>query len=225
MMDNRDRDLIIKTLYGEAGNQGPHGMAAVAHVIKNRFDSGHWGDSPGGVATASDPKSGVHQFSMWNTSKKMEGNSAAQNLSPDDPNYKAIGELVDGVFNGQVPDPTNGATHYYAPGGMPGGRPPSWAKDGTNVSKVGDQIFMNLPGPADPVEARSRNYPAYSYSQRTVPGISIASVSPNDVPRPVPMTPALASPSPPGLLGGAAPLPSDDLTSLLTKRKDLYSGA
>jgi hypothetical protein len=224
-MDSRDRDLIIKTLYGEAGNQGPHGMAAVAHVIKNRFESGHWGNSPGAVATASDPKSGVHQFSMWNSSKNMEGNTKAQNLSPDNPNYQAIGALVDGVFGGAVPDPTNGATHYYAPAGMKGGVPPSWAKSGTNVNKVGDQIFMNLPGPADLVEARSRNYPAYNYAStnnRPVPGTSIASVSPDDVPRPTPaLAPAITTPKFPGMLTEAAPI-SPDLTSLLTKRRDLY---
>ena len=197
-MDSRDRDILIKTLYGEAGNQGPHGMAAVAHVVINRLNSGHWGDSLADVATASDPKTGVHQFSMWNDSPKMEGNKKAQNLDPSDPNYQAIGALVDGVASGAVPDPTNGATHYYAPGAMPGGRPPSWAKDGTNVNKVGDQVFMNLPGPADPVEARSRNYSAYTYGiNNPPPGVSLASVSPNDVPTPRP-APAMASPSPPG---------------------------
>lgn len=218
-MDQRDRDILIKTLYGEAGNQGPHGMAAVAHVIMNRLNSGHWGDSVADVATASDPKSGVHQFSMWNDSPKMEGNKKAQNLSPDNPDYQAIGHLVDNLDS--VPDPTNGATHYYAPAGMPGRQPPSWAKDGTNVSKVGDQIFMNLPGPADQVEARSRNYPAYNYGvspNRPVPGTSIASVSPDDVPRPPQV---IEPPRQPGMLGSTPNIP-DALTSLLTKRRDTY---
>jgi hypothetical protein len=193
----------------------------------NRFNSGHWGNSLADVATASDPKSGVHQFSMWNSSKSMEGNTKAQNLSPNDPNYQAIGTLVDGIASGQVPDPTNGATHYYAPAGMKGGIAPSWAKAGTNVSKVGDQIFMNLPGPADPVEARSRSYPAYNYGMnRPPPGVSIASVSPNDVPTPPPRPlPALASPSAPGMLGSATPLPPDTITSLLTRRRDLYDAS
>lgn len=218
-MDSRDRDILIKTLYGEAGNQGPHGMSAVAHVIMNRLKSGHWGGTLADVATASDPKSGVHQFSMWNSDPKMEGNPKAQNLSPDSTDYQTIGHLVDNLDS--VPDPTNGATHYYAPGSMPGKRPPAWAKDGTNVSKVGDQIFMNLPGPADPVEARSRNYPAYNYAQSAPPGTSIASVPPEEVPVPAKPPQVIAPPKQPGMLGAAPPI-SDALTSLLTKRRDLY---
>ena len=221
-MDSRDRDILIKTLYGEAGNQGPHGMAAVAHVIMNRLNSGHWGNSLADVATAADPKTGVHQFSMWNPPGKLTGNGKAQNLSPDDPNYQTIGALVDNID--KVPDPTNGATHYYAPSGMPGGRPPSWAKDGTNVNKVGDQIFMNLPGPADSVEARSRNYPAYAYGGNRPPGVSINSAPPGVAYSPPPPPPSITSSPFPGMLGAGAPVPSD-LTSLLVKKRDLYGGA
>ena len=36
-----------------------------------------------------------------------------QNLSPNSSIYKSIGGIVDQVYNGQIPDPTNGATHYY----------------------------------------------------------------------------------------------------------------
>lgn len=214
----RQRDLLIRTVYGEAGGEGPAGQAAVAHVIKNRLNSGHWGVTPEDVVMASDPKSGVHQFSMWNAGNKAGIN--ANKLDANSPTYQGIGNIVDGVMTGSISDPTNGATHYYAPRGMPGGRAPSWAIDGTNVNRVGNQIFMNLPGPADSVEARSRKYASWPTppTSSATPGVSLASAAPSQEEAPLPR-PAIPSLSPPGMLGGNVSI--GDIASLL-KRRDLY---
>ena len=48
------------------------------------------------------------------------------------------------MFTDQIGDNTNGATHFYAPSGMPGGQPPSWAV-GQNGQKIGSQYFYKLP--------------------------------------------------------------------------------
>ena len=41
-----DRDMLIRAIHGEAGNQGPEGMRAVASVIRNRaVDGGYGGDT------------------------------------------------------------------------------------------------------------------------------------------------------------------------------------
>ena len=42
-MSQAERDLAIRTVLSEAGGQGPQGMAAVAHVIRNRVISGKYG--------------------------------------------------------------------------------------------------------------------------------------------------------------------------------------
>ena len=82
---------------------------------------------------------------MWNTAPAKGGNQGGA-ISPADPNYARIGDLVDKVYNRLIPDPTGGATHYYAPAGMPGGRPPAqWPQSWFNAqpkTKVGTQVFV-----------------------------------------------------------------------------------
>src|SRR5436190_6375571 len=101
-----DRDLAIRTVFGEANGQGDKGMSAVASVIRNRSMDSRYGDgSVRDVITA--PK----QFSLWNQGDRA--GDSARALSPNSDTYKHIGELVDGVWNGSIKDPTNGADHYY----------------------------------------------------------------------------------------------------------------
>jgi hypothetical protein len=96
-----DRDFAVRTIIGEAANQGPVGQAAIAHVIKNRLDAGGYGDSVADIVTA--PK----QFTPWMTRQRE-----LLSYSPDDPGYQNVGKIVDMVFGGDVPDMTNGATHF-----------------------------------------------------------------------------------------------------------------
>lgn len=138
--DDQIRDLVIRTIIGEAGNEGPDGMAAVAHVMKNRADSGAWGDRTNGgltrVITA--PK----QFSIWNPGYKWAPSLRA--IPTTDPRYQRAGAIADAVFSEQHADNTGGANHYYAPAGMPGGAPPDWAV-GKNGQRIGTQYFYKLP--------------------------------------------------------------------------------
>jgi conjugal transfer mating pair stabilization protein TraG len=65
-------------------------------------------------------------------------------ITPADPQYQAIGNIVDKVYSGAIPDPTGGATHYYAPASMPGGRPPPWdaALARLNSTRIGGNMFV-----------------------------------------------------------------------------------
>ena len=140
-----ERDLLIKTTYGEASGEPPLGQAAIVHTILNRVADGGYGNGISGVVLAPaagvNPKFGYHEFSPWNPPGK-EGNIKAQNLSPSDPNYARIGDIVDKVYSGAIPDPTGGATHYY--GRMRGGGYPSWAPPlaAQNQVKIGNQTFV-----------------------------------------------------------------------------------
>jgi hypothetical protein len=129
------RDLAIRVVLGEAGNQGPEGMLAVANVLKNRAVSGAWGDPYNGGLTRviNAPK----QFAS------MVGGGKA--YSPNDPNYQRAGAIVDQVFNGQAQDNTGGATHFYANKGPNATAAPDWATGATNVRQIGDQTFMTMP--------------------------------------------------------------------------------
>jgi hypothetical protein len=106
-MSSNDRDLMIRTIYGEAGHEPTEGQVGVANVIKNRLNSGDYGSSIGDVIKA--PK----QFSLWNKGDPAGVN--AMKLTSDDPRYQAIGNLVDGVMGGKIGDNTGGADHYYNP--------------------------------------------------------------------------------------------------------------
>ena len=130
------RDLAIRTLIGESDGS-PEGMTSVAHVMKNRADSGAWG-AHGLTRTITAPK----QFSIWNPGYPHA--PALRAIPTTDPRYQRAAAIADGVFSDQIPDPTKGATHYYAPAGMPGGAPPDWAVGQTPTATIGGHHFYRL---------------------------------------------------------------------------------
>lgn len=138
-----ERDIGIRTLLGEAGSQGTDGMAAVAHVLKNRATDkqGRFPNSIAGVAK--EPK----QFSVWN-----DGAIPAAAMSADHPMYQKAGAVYDAVMSGRTVDLTGGATHYYSPEGMKayGKEKPDWydaeaAKAGGSI-KIGGHVFAGRAG-------------------------------------------------------------------------------
>ena len=135
-----DIEILARTLWAEARGEGMAGMVAVGWSIRNRVNDGKdkswWGEGYTGVCQA------PWQYSCWNK---------------NDPNYPYIsgakpiplGEIsaarqaATTVINGTVPDPTGGATHYYATS-MP--KPPAWAAGATQTLKLGHHIFFrNVP--------------------------------------------------------------------------------
>lgn len=149
-LDPNDRDLMIKTIYGEAGGEPDLGKAAIAHAILNRVSAGGYGQRISGVVMAPaagvNPAKGYHEFSPWNPPGVPEGQADKLNALPTaDPSaYSHIGNIVDQVYGGTGGDPTFGATHYY--GYMP--RPPSWANALANLNrvKIGNQTFVGGAG-------------------------------------------------------------------------------
>src|SRR4029450_5392578 len=96
-----DRDYIIRTVAFEAPNEPAIGKAAVAHVVLNRKKSGRWGDEIKKIVTQ------PWQFLPWMTRRKE-----IEELSPNDPRYRKAARITDGVLDGDIPDPTSGATHF-----------------------------------------------------------------------------------------------------------------
>jgi hypothetical protein len=146
-----DRDLMIRTVIGEAGNQGPDGMAAVAHVINNRSQAGRYGgSSPGEVVMA------PNQFEPWSTRSHE-----LFSIDPNSTKYRQAAAIVDGVSNGAIPDPTSGATHFMNTAvvrdrnGGTLGNAGSWAKNQT--AQIGAHTFY---APNGLVTASSGGSPA-----------------------------------------------------------------
>jgi conjugal transfer mating pair stabilization protein TraG len=144
----RDRDLIIRTVIGEAGNQGPQGQAAVAHVIANRVAAGTYGKTPAAVVLA------PNQFEPWSTRSKE-----LQAIDPKSAAYQNVGDIVDMSQSGDIPDPTGGATHFLNPDIVRqrrGGTLPNWAQQPT--ATIGEHQFFAPNGRigVDPLDAINR---------------------------------------------------------------------
>ena len=143
-----DRDAMIRTVIGEAGDQGDLGQAGVAHVIMNRAIGS--GASPTSVVMS------PNQFEPWST---RAGELRAIPTGSDQ--YQAAGKVVDGVLSGDIPDPTNGATGFLNPDTVMArsGRLPKWAVG--NAVKIGAHVFTGggdapqQPSAADAPDASS----------------------------------------------------------------------
>jgi spore germination cell wall hydrolase CwlJ-like protein len=127
-----DRDLMIRTIHAEAGNQGPEGMRGVASVIRNRSISGDYGGS-----NVSDVIRAPNQFEPVNT---PAGQQRMASLPVGSNQYNNIGRTIDEAYAGN--DPTNGATQFFAPKAQAAlGRPvPAWAQG--QGQDIGDHRFF-----------------------------------------------------------------------------------
>lgn len=158
-----DRDILIRTIIGEAANEGAEGWAAVAHVVRNRAMDGRWPNSLADVSMQN------KQFSAWN--KGAGGNDLVNKHSPGSPLYERVGAVVDKVLAGEVPDMTGGATHYYSPRGMDAlvnegsqsNRLPRWLQQenerrGGGTVTIGGHIFTGrAKGTPDSIVASANN--------------------------------------------------------------------
>lgn len=141
----QDRQAMIATILGEAGNQGPTGMNAVGSVIRNRAVSGSFGgDTPAGVVTAK------NQFEPWNT---PEGRARMARAAADPRQAAAADAAISAAYGegGQAPnDPTNGATMFFDPKlqASLGRQVPPWAQG--PGQDIGDHRFFGG-APAQPV--------------------------------------------------------------------------
>jgi hypothetical protein len=125
------KDILAKTILGEARGEGDAGMAAVAQVILNRANSGQFSNDPAGVALQ------PYQFSTWNSGA---GGNNPQQFAPGSSQYQRALDIVNRVAGGQIPDATNGALYYHAPSVSP-----SWSS-GVNkygTTTIGNHIFYN----------------------------------------------------------------------------------
>ena len=116
-----DRDYLIRTVAFEAPNEPAIGEAAVAHVVLNRKKSGRWGHEIKRIVTQ------PWQFEPWMTRRRD-----IENLSPDDPRYRKAARIADAVLDGDIPDPTSGATHFLNETNVRqrrGGSLPRWAQE------------------------------------------------------------------------------------------------
>lgn len=118
-----DEVAACRTAFGEARGVVPMAELHVLWAIRNRCML----DLPffGGAS----PFEVCHrpgQFSCWSLATWNSANLAAMlDLRVGSAEYATIAALFAGVSSGTEPDPTNGATYYYAPRST---LQPAWAK-------------------------------------------------------------------------------------------------
>ncbi|MDD1967117.1 cell wall hydrolase [Pseudomonas putida] len=136
----KDRDVLARTLWGEARGEGAAGMVAVAWSIRNRVDmdlhndgkADWWGEGYVDVCTK------PWQFSCWNKGDPNQPYLTGAKAIPfrELAQCRAAGDLV---IDGKVPDPTSGATHYYA---TTMSKAPAWAAKATKTLTLGHHVFF-----------------------------------------------------------------------------------
>ncbi|VVN47382.1 cell wall hydrolase [Pseudomonas fluorescens] len=132
----RDREILARTLWGEARGESLAGQIAVAWTIRNRVNDGKakswWGEGYAGVCQK------PYQFSCWN---KNDPNFAyLSGVKPIPFREFAQAQIAaDQVLADKLPDPTGGATHYYA---IAMKRAPAWAAKAKETLKLGGHVFF-----------------------------------------------------------------------------------
>lgn len=145
--DDEDIDTATRIVYGEARNQPDTGKIAVAWVMRNRatWDETTLGpDHPEAEWWGTTIKSVcLHPYQFSCNNKNDPNYPKIWGLQKDDPAYINIRRLVVSVMNGEVADPTMGATMYKVRGTKA-----SWdaeiEKLGKHPIEIGSHDFYKL---------------------------------------------------------------------------------
>lgn len=166
-----EEDAMVRTISGEAGRESLTGQQAVAHVILNR--------ARGAGVSARDVVFAPNQFEPWNGG---EARARLEAMSPASPEYQRIlNQVVRPAVSGQSPDPTSGATHFYAPKAQAdlGREAPSWAQGAPTI--IGNHNFYKLGYGPGAVRAGSGSEPGTTGAPDTRPVSALSGGSAGDV--------------------------------------------
>ncbi len=128
-----DIDTLARTLYGEARNQGIIGLKAVASVIMNRVAQPQHPHFGHGDITAC--CKAPWQFSCWN--ENDPNLPKLLTVTAADPIFAQCLQIAQTAVNGNLADPTGGATYYY----VKGSPEPAWAVDKEPCAIIGAHLF------------------------------------------------------------------------------------
>jgi len=125
---------LAAVAYGECRSCSPRGRRWVMHTIRNRLEDGRWGRTLEAVAWQD------AQYSALNPTDPNLRKAAQAAISEGDPLFLTILDEARDVMG--EPDPTGGATHYYATSI----RPPYWARALTRIATVSGHVFLREEG-------------------------------------------------------------------------------
>jgi hypothetical protein len=169
-MTPQGRDIATRTVLGEAANQGPFGMQAVADVMKNRADAGGYRTGSTGPTTMDRVATAPGQFEPHMTAA---GRARMAGYSPNSPAYQGAQAAVDNASIGGQPDVTGGSTFFYSPSvnaqlaAQNGDRKavPDWAAGRQPTTTIGTHQFFGPEG--KPAQSIGQAYAQGPQSVRT----------------------------------------------------------
>lgn len=140
-----DLDTMALTVWAEARGEGPDGMAAVAWVIRHRFENPGWWSRQRGDGIPDDTIAAVcldaYQFSCWNPSDPQRArllNPATKERS----DYKLCRKICLDVLQSPIEDDlVKGADHYCTKAVAKYTR---WARGRTPVKVLGNHQFYRI---------------------------------------------------------------------------------
>ncbi len=128
----RERDILARTLWGEARSEGDAGMRAIAAVIINRRAR----DGIERVKSVREICLAPYQFSCWNGGDPNR--IKVLTVDESDPVFRLALGIAAEALGGTLVDPTGGATHYHA-----AHISPYWSQDRTPSARIGRHVFYN----------------------------------------------------------------------------------
>jgi N-acetylmuramoyl-L-alanine amidase len=126
-------DILARTIWAEARNQGRIGMEAVASVIMNRArNPGWWGSDV--VSCCQRP----YQFSCWNPGDLNR--AKLLRVTGQDPEFATATAVARDALAGRLADRTHGADSYANLGVCS----PDWADPAKMTCQIGDHTFFRI---------------------------------------------------------------------------------
>lgn len=131
------REVLARTLWGEARGEKLDGIEAVASVILNRVARAQarggrywWGDDIAGVCLR------PWQFSCWNATDPNRDKLLA--VTEANRAFRTCLGVADRAIAGTLEDRTKGAMHYHTRAVTP-----SWSRGKTPCAVIGGHLFYN----------------------------------------------------------------------------------
>ncbi|MGB1077774.1 MAG: cell wall hydrolase [Bdellovibrionales bacterium] len=142
-----DIDIMARTIWGEARNEGYKGMQAVANVIMNRFELAQKNSAYArrfGKTVAQICRK-PFQFSVWN--EKDPNRAKLEKVTIIDHRFETAQEIARKAIEGRLSDVTSSADHYLNiefTKEIRGGSLPNWADLTKTTRKIGAHTFLRL---------------------------------------------------------------------------------
>lgn len=138
-INDREVDVLARTIWGEARGDDGTGMHAVANVIMNRFAKAQQSNAKGRQfgRSVSEIVQKPFQFSAWNANDPNFAKMLA--VTTDDAEFQVAIAIAQLALEGQLTDITGGADHYHTAAVNP-----FWSKGLEPVAVIRSHKFFNL---------------------------------------------------------------------------------